>query len=206
MWVRNAANAQLTWSTDRGRTWEWGWKLAEGFATPAFLNFGRDYSGARDNFVYTYSQEGASAYESDDHLLLARAPVDRLRDRNAWEFLERFDGGRPVWTSDIARRGPVFRYPRSIQRVEAVYNPGLKRYLLALGYDHSSRWGIFDAAEPWGPWTTVLHADPWDLKGTHGYRLPSKWIDATGRELTLVFSGVKPYDAFCVRAMQLESR
>jgi hypothetical protein len=111
--------------------------------------------------------------------------------------------GRPVWTKQFAERGAVFTYPGHCQRVDAVYNPGLRRYMLALGYNHAGGWGIYDAPEPWGPWTTAFHTENWGLGGTHGYRMPSKWISADGRTMDLVFSGVKPYDAFCVRRMQL---
>ncbi len=203
LWVRNVANAQLLWSEDRGKTWQWGFRMETGFGSPVFLNFGRDYTGARDGFVYTYSQDGPSAYESDNSLMLARVPKDRIRERGAWEFFERLDaGGRPIWTADIARRGAVFSYPANCQRVDVVYDAGIGRYLMALGYDHAGGWGLFDAPEPWGPWTTILHRQ-WDVAGTHGYRLPAKWISADGLTLTLVFSGAKPYDAFCTRRLTL---
>jgi CubicO group peptidase (beta-lactamase class C family) len=203
LWVRNRGNAQLAWSADHGRTWQWGFKMDAGFGSPTFLNFGRNYAGARDGFVYTYSQDGPSAYEADNGVLLARVPKDQIRERRAWEFLERLDdGGRPAWTADVARRGVVFRYPANCERIDAVYDPGIGRYLLALGYDHAGGWGLFDAPEPWGPWTTVLHRD-WDVASTHGYRLPAKWISADGLRLTLVFSGVKPNDAFCTRTLTL---
>jgi len=203
LWVRNVANAQLLWSQDRGKTWQWGFKMDTGFGSPAFLNFGRDYAGARDGFVYTYSQDGPSAYESDSSLVLARVPKDRIRERSAWEFYDHLDaGGRPVWTADVARRGPVFAYPANCRRVDVVYDAGIGRYLMALAYDQNGGWGLFDAPEPWGSWTTVLHRR-WDVAGTHGYRLPAKWISADGLTLTLVFSGVKLNDAFCTRTLTL---
>ncbi|MDR3703613.1 MAG: serine hydrolase [Candidatus Sulfopaludibacter sp.] len=203
LWVRNVGNAQLLWSRDRGKTWQWGFKMPAGFGSPAFLNFGRNYAGARDGFVYTYSQDGPSAYESDNGLVLARVAKDRIRERSAWEFYAGADGGgAPVWTGDLARRGPVFAYPANCGRVDVVYDAGIKRYLMALAYDHSGGWGLFDAPEPWGPWTTVLHRQ-WDVADTHGYRLPAKWISADGLRMTLVFSGIKPNDAFCTRALTL---
>ena len=58
LWVRNVGNAQLLWSRDRGKTWQSGFKMETAFGSPAFLNFGRNYAGARDAFVYTYSQDG----------------------------------------------------------------------------------------------------------------------------------------------------
>jgi CubicO group peptidase (beta-lactamase class C family) len=203
LWVRNVGNAQLGWSMDRGKTWQWGFKMETAFGSPAFLNFAKNYANARSGYVYTYSQDGPSAYESDNGLLLARVPKERIRDRAAWEFFDRLDDrGQPVWTADIARRGVVFRYPANCQRVDAVYDAGIGRYLLAVGYDHAGGWGLFDAPEPWGPWTTVMHRE-WDIEGTHGYRLPAKWISADGLRLTLVFSGVKPNDAFCTRTLTL---
>jgi hypothetical protein len=205
-WVRNTGNAQLAWSEDHARTWQWGFKLDVSFGSPAFLNFGKNYAGARDNYVYFYSQDGPSAYDIDDRLVMGRVPKGRIRERAAYEFFERLDGGRAIWTRDIARRGPVFQWPGHCQRLDAVYHPGLKRYLLALAYNHSGAWGIFDAPEPWGPWTTAFHTNDWGLGPTHGYRLPAKWID--GDRMYLIFSGARTaernFDAFCVRGMRLE--
>jgi hypothetical protein len=206
MLVRNTGNSQLAWSKDRGRTWTWGAKWQTSFGCPAFLNFGRHYAGARDDYVYVYSPDGPSAYESADQLVLARAPKARFTDVDAYEYFVRLDeAGHPVWSRDIAQRGGVLRKPGECQRVDAVYNPGLKRYLLTMGFSHRGDWGLYDAPEPWGPWTKVWEGGAgWDLLGTHGYRLPAKWISDDGRTLGLVFSGVQENDAFCVRPMTIE--
>jgi hypothetical protein len=207
MWVRNAGNARLAWSVDHARTWEWGFKLEQSFGSPAFLNYGRSYDGAQDDYVYTYSQDGPSAYETDDAIVLARAPRTRLKDAAAWEF---FNGSAtaPAWSARIGERKPVFRYPRHCQRVDAVWHPALKRYLLVVSYGHTGGWGIFDAPRPWGPWSVAFHTEYWGLGGTHGYRIPAKWISAEGRSAGLVFSGLMHdgtlYDAFCVREMILD--
>jgi CubicO group peptidase (beta-lactamase class C family) len=203
LWVRNVGNSQLWWSQDHGKTWKSGFKMDAGFGSPAFLNFGPDYAGARDGFVYTYSQEGPAAYESDNGVVLARVPKGLIRERGAWEFYVGTDlAGHAQWTPEVAKQRPVFVYPANCNRVDVVYDAGLGRYLMALGYDHAGGWGLFDAPEPWGPWTTVLHRQ-WDVPDTHGYRLPAKWISADGLKLTLVFSGLKPNDAFCTRTLTL---
>ena len=215
MFVRNVRHSQLVWSKDHGKTWQWGFRFGESsfedtFGSPTFLNFGRNYGGARDAYVYLYSQDGPSAYESDDRLVLARVPKGRVRERAAYQFFVRLDEqGQPVWSRDIADRGAVFAYPGHCQRADVVYNAGIGRYLLALGYGHAGGWGIFDAPEPWGPWTTVFHTPYWGLGDTHGYRLPSKWISKDGRDLALVFSGRthngRLWDAFCVRRITLQT-
>ena len=206
LWVRNTGNAQLAWSADHARTWTFGFKLEESFGSAAFLNFGQNYAGARDGYVYAYSQDGASAYETNDGVVLARAPKGRMRERGAWEFW----AGDGKWSKDVAARQVVLRFPGHCQRVDAVYNAGLKRYLLAVGYGHDGGWGIFDAPQPWGPWTTAFHTEYWGQGETHGYRMPSKWISADGRDMTLVYSGLLfngvINDAFCVRKMSLETR
>jgi hypothetical protein len=63
MWARNAGNSQLAWSTDYAKTWTWSdWKFTTTFGHPAFLNLGKNYAGARDNYVYIYSPDEDSAY------------------------------------------------------------------------------------------------------------------------------------------------
>src|SRR5207249_7688614 len=138
MWVRNAGNSQIAWSGDHGVSWQWGFRFDKSFGSPAFLNFGKNYEGARDSYVYTLSQDGPSAYEIDDGVTLARAPKSDLRNRDAYEFFEKLDARRnPVWTKDIDKCAPVFSYPGGCQRLDVVYNPGIKRYLMALSYGHN---------------------------------------------------------------------
>ena len=67
MWVRNAnkkgAESQLGWSRDHALTWKWAnWRFTESFGYPTFISFGRDYAGARDDFVYVVSHDSPSAY------------------------------------------------------------------------------------------------------------------------------------------------
>jgi len=194
--VRNVGNAQLGWSTDHGATWAWAdWKFTESFGCPTFLNFGRDYAGARDGFVYVYSPDHDSAYERADRFVLARVPTERLRDRTAYEFFVKPDaGGQPQWTPDIAWRGAVFSHPGACYRSGITYNAALKRYLwcqTGLGQDTRFHGGfaIYDAPEPWGPWTTAFSTDEWDVGPGETMSLPTKWMSSDGRTVHLVFSG-----------------
>ena len=103
MWVRNAGNAQLAWSRDPARTWTWAdWTFTTSFGCPSFLNFGKNYAGARDDYVYVYSHDSDSAYTPADRLVLARVPKDRIALRSAYEFFRGRDAeGKPAWTSDL---------------------------------------------------------------------------------------------------------
>ncbi|HEY1375859.1 MAG TPA: DUF4185 domain-containing protein, partial [Gemmataceae bacterium] len=203
-WVRNTGNAQLAWSADHGRTWTWAdWKLTDGFGCPTFLNFGPNYAGARDGFVYVYSHDADTAYQAADRVALARVPKDRIRDRAAYEFFKEPGPAGPVWTPDIAARGGVFTNPGKCYRVTVSYDAGLKRYLLCqAGADRKVKagFGVFDAPEPWGPWTTVTYAPEWDINPGETCSFPTKWMSADGRTLYLMFSGG---DCFAVRKATL---
>jgi hypothetical protein len=203
MWVRNTANATLAWSADHGRTWNWGLKFDQSLGCPAFLNFGRNYDGARDEYVYVYSQDGPSAYEPYDRIVLARVPRARIREQGAYEFFVKRES-EPIWSKRIEERGGVFEYPGHCERLDAIYNRGLGRYLLTVSYGHGHGWGLFDSPSPWGPWTTAFSTTDWGLGDTHGYRLPTKWIADDGRTMWLVFSGRQENDAFCLRRMQID--
>jgi CubicO group peptidase (beta-lactamase class C family) len=149
MWVRNTNNSTLAWSPDHGRTWHWGFTFDQGFGCPSFLNFDRNYAGARDDFVYVYSQDGPSAYQTYDSVALARVPKGRLREKGAYEyFVKLAPDGTPRWSPTIGDRGPAFAYPAHCERLDAAYIPGLKRYLLAVSYGHGKGWGLYDAPEP----------------------------------------------------------
>jgi CubicO group peptidase (beta-lactamase class C family) len=208
--VRNAANAQLGWSSDHGATWTWAdWKFTTSFGCPTFLNFGRNYAGARDGFVYIYSQDRDNAYHRADRMVLARAPKVRIRDRVAYEFFVRTDdGNQPVWTKDIAQRGAVFTNAGACYRSGITYDEGLKRYLWCqTGQGEDTRFAggfaIYDAPEPWGPWTTAFFTESWDVGPGESCSFPSKWMSADGRTVHLVFSGD---DCFSVRRATLVFR
>jgi hypothetical protein len=88
--------------------------------------------------------------------------------------------------------------------VSACFDPGLRRYLLGTEHtvSHASVLGLWDAPEPWGPWTTVRLWTPEDRFGQDrpGSTLDwsdnvffcafvPKWFSADGRSFSLVFTG-----------------
>jgi hypothetical protein len=203
MLARNTGNSQLAWSTDHGKTWTWeDWRFRESFGCPTFLNFGKNYAEARDDFVYIYSQDSPSAYKRADSMVLARVPKDAIRDRSRYEFFHRLaPDGQPTWTSDVSERGSVFTAPGKCYRSSVSYNAALKRYLwcqTGLGEDtrFAGGFAIYDAPEPWGPWTTVFQTKVWDVGPGETSSLPTKWMSSDGRTIHLVFSGD---DSFSVR-------
>jgi CubicO group peptidase (beta-lactamase class C family) len=207
LFARNLDNAQLAWSRDHGATWTWAdWKFTTSFGCPTFLNFGKNYAGARDEFVYVYSFDHDSAYEAADRMVLARVPKNRITERAAYEYFVALDGrGQPAWSNDIAQRGAVFTHRGNCYRGGVTYNAGLKRYLWTQILAHSEHpqgmrfqggFGIYDAPEPWGPWTTAFYTEKWDVGPGESSSFPTKWMSADGKTAHLVFSG---NDSFSVR-------
>lgn len=211
MWARNADDnghhCQLAWSKDYARTWTWSdWKFTElGYLT--FINFGRNYTGVPDkhkDYVYMVSHDNPSAYEAADHFILARVPRDRITERDSYEFLKELDSNsNPVWTRDIQQRGAVFTNPDLCRRSGISFNAGLERYLWWQQIRHDDAdtrfaggFAIYDAPEPWGPWTTVYHTQEWDVGPGETGSFPTKWMSADGGICYLVFSG---NDNFSVR-------
>ncbi|KKU96023.1 MAG: hypothetical protein UY28_C0039G0005, partial [Candidatus Amesbacteria bacterium GW2011_GWB1_48_13] len=111
------------------------------FFCPTFLQFGMDYSGARDSYVYTY------------------APINKSGS----------------WNVQTPGEIVLFKIDKS----------KLTGYI-----------GIYDAPEPWGPWTTVLFKNAWDssLNGlmnpdaikTVYFNFSNKW--ASGNNFVMVYT------------------
>jgi CubicO group peptidase (beta-lactamase class C family) len=208
LWTRNAGNAQLAWSKDHGTAWEWAdWRFTTSFGCPTFLNFGKDYANARDDWVYVYSPDADSAYQPTDRMVLARVPKGRITERRAYEFFTGLDGKqRPLWSKDIADRGAVFTHPGRCYRSGITFNAGLRRYLWVQilpgtqGKKPDTRFeggfAVYDAPEPWGPWTTVFVTEKWDVGPGDTASFPTRWMSGDGKTLYLVSSGD---DHFAVR-------
>jgi hypothetical protein len=214
LWARNAGNAQLAWSKDHGQTWRWAdWKITTSFGCPTFLNFGKDYAGARDGWVYVYSPDADSAYRPADRMVLARVPKGKITERTAYEFFKGLDAQRrPLWAKEVADRAAVFTHQGRCCRSGITFNAGLKRYLWvqvipgAEGKKADTRFegglAVYDAPEPWGPWTTAYFAERWDVGPGETASFPAKWMSADGKTAHLVFSGD---DHFAVRKASLRA-
>jgi hypothetical protein len=99
---------KLAWSTDDGATWQLSsWSFASSaFAPGTFLNFGQDYAGARDGFVYFYG--GGWGSNSQD-LYLGRVPKGQIKNPTAYEYFAGRDASdQPIWSPEIGDRQPVF--------------------------------------------------------------------------------------------------
>ncbi len=213
---------KIVWSADHGASWkfiEWSLKKDNQVMMPTFCNFGKDYQGAKDDYVYSYlirfqSYEGPDDYPDKVDWLncqkpglidLARVPKDQVLNRDAYEFFAGMENGVPVWTKYITKRTAVFENKDGVGWcVSVIYNEGLKRYLLATEHTetHRGNISIFDAPEPWGPWTTVFYQNEWGKDhipvNTFYWNFSNKWTSKDGKNFSLIFTGRKENDSFNV--------
>jgi len=203
---------ELYKSTDHAATWTYtgvsytpsDFPASDGFFAPTFLQFGAGYQGARDGYVYIYGPEvkGSSwNVQTPGEISLMRVPKDSLATASAYEYFAGLDGsGNPTWSGNVQDRRPVFSdAANGVMRTSVSYNAGLGRYLLTTqqvdrNQSGGARIGIYDAPEPWGPWTTVLYADPWSIGLQDGtktvyWNFSNKWLSADGLRFVMVYTG-----------------
>jgi hypothetical protein len=223
MWVspgsgaKGYTEARIYRSENHGASWtgaNWAFTKSDGLILPTFLQFGKDYQGARDRFVYVYANhfkrkllrltKDRLRIHQPGEIALMRVPTTGILDRNSYEFFAGVDGnGNPRWTKDLAVRKAVFEDTNGVGwNTSASYNAGLRRYLVTTEHVASMKGniGIFDAPEPWGPWTTVLYAsafgEPQIEPTAFFWNFPTKWISGDGKSFTLVFTGMNTNDSW----------
>jgi hypothetical protein len=197
---------ELARSTNRSSTWQkasFRWNKSEGLIKPVFLQFGRDYAGARDNFVYVYmigleDDSGLVVQKPGRIYLLRVSKTQVFNSKSNYQYFNGLDSsGNPIWSNSISNKRPVFEDPNGVGWNLAVsYNAGLRRYILTTEHHQTARGnlGIFDAPNPWGPWTTVSYHFNWqgfreETRGPFYWNFSNKWLRNSGRNFTLIFTG-----------------
>ena len=200
---QHGSDAAIVCSRDFGRTWvpdvdQFAAPMFPGhkFGGPAFINFGRDNAGARDDFVYAVSSD---QWDNGSHLRLGRVPRDSILDAEAWEWVSVLGpAGGPEWTADLENAVPILSDERHISLPEMVYLAGISRCLLLTWHlhqdfsnQHGSSFIVYESPEPWGPFAVAHYEEMWEAREVNPYcpRLPLKWLEADGLTGWLQFSG-----------------
>jgi len=202
---QHGSDAAIVSSHDHGQTWQPSIKQLKGpmfpgplFGGPAFINFGHNNQDARDGYVYAVSTD---QWDNGSCLRLGRVPKDRIQATSAWEWVRSVNTtAGPTWTRELEESMPILTRERKISLPDMVYVSSIRRYLLltwSLRRDFSPEDGselfVYEAPEPWGPFTLVHHEPQWEDRETTPYcpRLPLKWLQQSGQGITgwLQFSG-----------------
>jgi hypothetical protein len=200
---QHGSDASIVYSTMKGLFWVPAFANIAApmfpghhFGGPAFVNFGRNNENARDGYVYAVSGD---QWDNGSNLRLGRAPKGEIMRRAAWEWVCAFTpAGEPAWSHDLDEAIPVLSWHRHIGLPEMVWLASLKRYLLFtwrlrqdFSPDHGTDLILFDAPEPWGPFSLVHYEEYWEGAEVTPYcpRLPLKWLEPDGITGWLQFSG-----------------
>lgn len=211
--------ASISKSTDGGKTWTWDESAPmfdeHVFTTVFFLDYGKDYENAPDDYVYAYGLDGNWRDSFDNSVAdptdvyLGRVPKVSIQDRSAWEFFSGLDAVEPQWTTEIDDRVAVLHddrllYPEAgggtattvgasnlsvISQGSVVYNEPLDRYIYTSWTELTFE--FYESPTPWGPFELFVSKDfgayPWSLEshGGYGTTIPSKFISEDGREMWL---------------------
>lgn len=213
MWVAGSdskvvSDVRLAVSSDHSKTWDlvdWHWTMAEGLSAGVFVNCGRNYADAPDDFIYACftrvdpppEQPRGWIHERPGLMDLARCPPGRLRLKDSWEWFAGIDSqGQPLWTRNLKDRWPAFEDPNGIKVVSLGYQSALDRYFLVYTpRDTGGHFALFESRHPWGPWSEVaylkevaLFQPPAPNSRVSLYHFAPKWWSADGTEFTLVFN------------------
>lgn len=209
---------ELYSSTDHGANWSYRFRWQNntdfsgwlGFFAPSFIQFGQNYSGARDSYVYAVAAElveDAWTIQTPGRIHLLRAPIASIGSKSSWQY---FSGtsSNPSWTNNINNSQPMFiDNINGVHHISASYNDYLDRYILCsvqagLSQPDGSLVGFYEAPEPWGPWRTIDFLDTWNigLKATDEdpgedpfnlfFNFSNKWTVERGtNNFVLVYTG-----------------
>jgi hypothetical protein len=111
--------ARLFRSLDHAATWErapWAFTREQSLTIPTICQFGKDYSGARDKYVYHYFIQprhvASDSIQKPGRVYLARSPKERLMDAGAYQFFAGKIGKDPSWSADVKRGFLAIRGPQ----------------------------------------------------------------------------------------------
>ncbi|HOX06536.1 MAG TPA: hypothetical protein PK280_09055 [Planctomycetota bacterium] len=203
--VQRTYDASIIKSTDHGRTWSPKRRDAmfpsPRFSTPFFVQFGRNYEGAMDGFVYAVS---GTSWNNGNYLTLGRVPREKLGALEAddWEMYSGLSSdGEPAWkpyrAGAFRQEQPVFKFRGSTSMTGMHYVPAVDRFLLPewayVDLDGPDPWArtflhLYEAPKPWGPWSLV-HVEEDFGKAWYNPSLPAKWFEDGGQRMWMVCGG-----------------
>lgn len=200
---QHGSDAHIIYSTNKGMFWVPSYKnISEPmfpgskFGGPSFVNFGQNNENVKDGYVYAVSGD---QWDNGSNIRLGRVPADSIVRKEAWEWVCGFTPSfEAAWSHDLNESIPILSLYKWLGVPEMVYMKGIDRYLMfswRFYKDFSPEDGtdllIFEAPQPYGPFSLVHYEEYWEGKNFNPYcpRLPLKWVEPDGVTCWLQFSG-----------------
>jgi len=106
-----------------------------------FVQFGKDYQSAIDNYVYVVAvrpaESGGVLYlHKPGQIMLIRAPRESIEDRSAYEFFAGLDAnGNPTWSTNPTSGKPIVTDATGVGTFpQIIYVPEVKRFVYTNQY------------------------------------------------------------------------
>lgn len=156
----------IAYSDDMGKTFNYDIKTTRNrkenanFICAMVIGMGKNYELNTDGYVYALGMKAEINVSGNTYL--ARMPKDAILDESKWEYLEGVSkaSGEASWSADYKKAKRIkalseakytTMWPSLL--VSAAYHPGIDRYLVMTATTTDGE--LFEAPEPWGPWTKV---------------------------------------------------
>lgn len=220
--IQTTYDASIVKSEDYGKTWSPAPELGKAmfpdnfFSTPWFVQYGKDYAGAPDDYVYAVSNDGS--WNNGNFMMLGRVHRNKIGDLNAndWEFFAGIDKqtGKARWNpylvkviskppsqdigdvmDDLSLPASFLYHRQKVGMTGMQYIPAIERYILGQWFFPDlddgfikTRLILNEAPNPWGPWSWFHVEEDW---GNLNYcpSFPAKWFEEDGRKLWITSSG-----------------
>jgi hypothetical protein len=207
--LQRVYDASIVKSSDHGVTWSEKRKAGDAmfpgprFATPFFVQFGKDYQDAMDEYVYAVSN--GNFWNNGNYMTLGRVRRDRIGalDSRDWEYFSGVSPKNiPYWSKDLIQahrdsNGGIFKFRGQTSMTGVQYNPAVERFILAqwayTDLDSDRPWDLttlylFEAPKPWGPWKWFHVEENWGVS-FYNPSLPSKWFEDGGTSMWMTGAG-----------------
>ncbi|HEX4243670.1 MAG TPA: PASTA domain-containing protein [Steroidobacteraceae bacterium] len=214
-WLARSLDNGVTWTDDVAGA---VWPDANGFNPSAILQYGAGQYGALMPdatyvpYVYIYGGKTGAAFTQ----YLARVPAfpsNAIESAGNWSYYAGTDAsGNPVWAASSAQAVPVWSDPNYSESLAVSFDAAIGRYV---AYDdHGNACGgspcerqvsLFDAPNPWGPWSTFDYEEQFDnancggnclgSQEAVGWAMMQKWFSPDGLSLWVEYSSQNAYDS-----------
>lgn len=181
-WARDCS---IIRSTDYGRTWARDEATnhidpmfpGQRFGAPFFVDYGLTPPAVDRAVEFVYATSNNGFWDNGDDLILGRVRRDSIAhlDARNWEFYRGGDGNDDAsWARDFDQAEPILVAKARLGETGPTYLPHRGTYVLfawsyTQGGGHSSsastRWELYEAQHPWGPWRQVGEPHVWSPEG-----------------------------------------
>ncbi|MCL2646256.1 MAG: DUF4185 domain-containing protein [Phycisphaerales bacterium] len=202
--IQRTYDSHIIKSTDYGKTWSPKRAIGNAmwpgprFANPFFVQFGKAYAGAMDDYIYAVSN--SATWNNGNYMILGRVLREKLGQLNTadWEYFGGTEADNDAkWITDLGKAVGIFKHRGRASMIGMQWVPALERFIMPqwayMDLDRDDPWhetllAIYEAPKPWGPWRHVHTEMNWG-QAEYGPCLPAKWFEENGKRCWLVSSG-----------------